>query len=189
MFVLIPWIFLFLIPAITMRMFAEERKQGTLEFLLTKPLSELQIVLGKFFAAIIIILVALIPTIIYFILVHYFISDHNVDTGAFWGAFVGLFLVASSFAAIGIFASTLTSNQVVAFLVGILISLFMFLGFDLLSQIPFLRPISQIIAYLGIGFHYQSLSKGVLDTRDIIYLLSVIAVFIYASVLIIKQRR
>ncbi len=189
MFLLLPWLFLFLIPAITMRMFAEEKKQGTLEFILTKPLSTGQIVWSKYLAALAIILVALLPLVVYFFLVQYNLSAHAVDTGAFWGSFTGIILLAAGFAAIGIFSSSLTSNQVVAFLIAVVLSLFFYLGFSLLGELNFLRPISQIIVYLGINYHYQSLSKGVLDTRDIVYFLSLIAVYIYATVLVLKSRR
>ncbi len=189
MFLLMPWLFLFLVPAITMRSIAEEKKQGTLEFLMTKPLGSFNIVLAKYLAALVIILIAMVSTLVYFVLVQYFLSQHLVDTGAFWGSFVGTFLLASSFAAIGIFSSSITSNQIIAFLIAVLLSLVMYIGFSLLSQLSFLTSISQIISYLGIDYHFQSISKGVIDSRDIIYFLSLIAIFLYATVLVLNNKR
>ncbi len=188
MFILIPWMFLFFIPAITMKLFAEEKRQGTLELLITKPVSEFQIVLAKYLSALVIIIIAILPTLFYFIIVQYFLSNHSVDTGAFWGSFIGMILLASSFAAVGVYSSSLTDNQVVAFLLAIVILLILYLGFGLLSQLSFLRPVSEFIEYLGMDFHYQSLSKGVLDSRDLVYFLSVDALFILLTVIKLKSR-
>ncbi len=189
MFILAPWVFLFFIPAITMRMFAEEKREGTLELLMTKPLTEWQIVLGKFLASVAIIILVLVPLLVYFVVVQYFLSNHNVDTGAFWGGYIGLVFLGAVFASIGLFSSSLSSNQIVAFLLAVVIILFLYLGFDLMSHISFLRGIDQILAYIGIQSHYQSMSKGVIDTRDIIYFLSVIVFFLYFTTLILKYRK
>ncbi len=188
MFIIAPWIFIFLIPAITMRSIAEEKKEGTLEFLLTKPLSVRQIILAKYFASLVLIFIALLPTLFYFFVVQYGLSNHQVDTGAFWGSYFGLFFLAAVFAAIGIFASTISKSQIIAFLVGTILSAFFFLGFDLISRISLFTPVSEFIAYLGLNFHYQSISKGVIDSRDIIYFLSLIVIFIELSVAILKSR-
>ncbi len=188
MYLLAPWLFIFFIPAITMKAIAEEKKQGTLEFLITKPLSEAHIILAKYLASLVILLLALIPTLVYFFLVQYVLSDRVVDTGSYWGSMFGLFLLGSVFAAIGIFASSLTSSQIIAFIIALLLEVFMFSGFDLLSRISFLRPVSEVLSYMSVDFHYRSLSKGVLDSRDIIYLISVAAVFLYLSVLNLKHR-
>ena len=187
-FLLLPWIFLFLIPAITMRMFSEEKKQGTLELLMTKPLKEKDIVIAKFLAAMVIILVEMLAILFYFILVQFFLSNGAVDTGAFWGSFLGLILLASVYISIGLFASSLTDNQIVSFLLAVIIILVLYLGFDLMSRIVFFKSISQIFVYLGLSSHYQSISKGVVDSRDIIYFFSVILVFLLFTINLLKKR-
>jgi len=187
-FLLLPWIFLFLIPAITMRMFSEEKKQGTLELLMTKPLKEKDIVIAKFLAAMVIILVEMLAILFYFILVQFFLSNGAVDTGAFWGSFLGLILLAGVYISIGLFASSLTDNQIVSFLLAVIIILVLYLGFDLMSRIVFFKSISQIFVYLGLSSHYQSISKGVVDSRDIIYFFSVILVFLLFTINLLKKR-
>jgi len=187
-FLFLPWIFLFLIPAITMRMFSEEKKQGTLELLMTKPLREKDIVIAKFLAAMVIILVEMLAILFYFILVQFFLSDGAVDTGAFWGSFLGLILLAGVYISIGLFASSLTDNQIVSFLLAVIIILVLYLGFDLMSRIVFFKSISQIFVYLGLSSHYQSISKGVVDSRDIIYFFSVILVFLLFTINLLKKR-
>ncbi len=188
LFMLSPWIFLFFIPAITMRMFAEERREGTLELLITKPLTEWSIVLSKFLAAVIIIFVELLVSIVYFVLVQYFLSNHTVDTGGFWGSFIGLLFLGGVYAAIGLFTSSLTDNQIIAFLLAVVVILILYMGFDLMSHLSVLRTIDQVVAYLGIEFHYQSISKGVLDSRDILYFLTMQFVFLYLTVVVLKKR-
>ncbi len=188
MFLLAPWIFLFFIPAITMRMFSEEKKEGTLELLVTKPLTEWEIILAKFFAAVIIIFVELLVALVYFIVVQYFLSARVVDTGAFWGSFIGLIFLGSAFASIGLFTSSLTDNQIISFLLAVVVILILYMGFDLMSHISLFRSIDQVLSYIGIEFHYQSISKGVLDSRDIIYFLSVVFIFLYLTVIVVKKR-
>ena len=187
-FLLLPWIFLFLIPAITMRMFSEEKKQGTLELLMTKPLREKDIVIAKFLAAMVIILVEMLAILFYFILVQFFLSNNVIDTGAFLGSFLGLILLAGVYISIGLFASSLTDNQIVSFLLAVIIILVLYLGFDLMSRIVFFKSISQIFVYLGLSSHYQSISKGVVDSRDIIYFFSVILVFLLFTINLLKKR-
>lgn len=169
-FSLVPYLFMFLIPAITMRSFAEERREGTFELLITRPISLWQIIFAKYFASLTLVLFALLPTLIYY----YSISQlgfpqGNIDSGAVIGSYIGLFLLGASFTAIGIFSSSLTQNQVIAFVICAGLCAFAFLGFDYTSQISGLSPMQASVANLGINQHYTSISRGVLDTRDLIY--------------------
>ncbi len=188
LFYLTPWVYMFFIPAVTMRMFAEEKKEGTIEILMTKPLTEWNIVLAKYFAALTIIFVELIITLVYFISVQYFLSSHSVDIGGFWGSFVGLLLLGGVFASVGLFTSSLSSNQIIAFLLSVVVIFILYLGFDLMSHISALGGIDQVLGYLGIQYHYQSISKGVLDSRDILYFLTVAFLFLYLTVGVLKKR-
>jgi len=189
LFTLAPWIFLFLVPAVTMRMIADEKKSGTMELLLTRPISDLQIVVSKYLASLILVLLALLPTLIYFFsLYHLGNPAGNIDVGGTIGSYVGLFFLAAIYAAIGIFASSLTGNQIIAFIIALLIAFFFYMGFDLLSGMWIFSRIDLFIMDLGINAHYRSMSRGVIDTRDIIYFISVILVFIYLTKTIIQNR-
>ncbi len=179
LFMLAPWVFLFLVPAITMRSFAEEKKSGTMEFLLTKPLSDTQIILAKYFGALILVLLALIPTLIFY----WSVSElgnppGNIDTGGTLGASIGLLCLAAIYVAIGIFASSITDNQIIAFIVAVLLSFSAFMGFDFLSSLPGLQSFDSFIISLGINDHYKSISRGVIDSRDMFYYLIVISFFL-----------
>ncbi|MFD2145220.1 gliding motility-associated ABC transporter permease subunit GldF [Mucilaginibacter antarcticus] len=177
-----PYLFMFLVPAITMRSLAEERKEGTFELLLTRPLTYLQIVLGKYFAAVLIVLFALLPTLIYYFSVHTLGSPQgNIDTGAVIGSYIGLFLLGSAFAAIGLFTSAVTKNQIIAFTIAVFICFFFYSGFDSLSTLLSLQ--SSGIQRLGITEHYQSISRGVVDTRDLGYFIALAALFIWLTIL------
>jgi len=184
-----PWAFLFLVPAITMRSFAEEKKTGTMEMLLTRPITEVRLTLGKFLAAVVVIALALLPTLLYFYTVSVLGNPvGNVDSGATWGAFVGLLLLASCYAAVGIFASSLTDSQIVAFLIAAALCFFLYIGFDGLAALPFLKSINSLIANLGINEHYKSISRGVVELRDVVYFFGVMAVFIAAANLKLRAR-
>jgi len=183
-----PYLFMFLIPAITMRSLAEERREGTFELLLTRPLTDAQIVLGKFFASVVLVLFALIPTLVYYYSVWVLGSPQgNIDTGAVIGSYIGLFLLGSGFAAIGLFASSVSKNQIIAFTIAVFLSFFFYSGFDSLSSLLSLQSLG--LQHLGITEHYQSVSRGVLDTRDLCYFVCLGAVFIWATVLVIKIQR
>jgi ABC-2 type transport system permease protein len=174
-----PYLFIFLIPAISMRSLAEEKKDGTFELLATRPLSDWDIVLGKFLACLSIVIITLIPTIIYYISVYQLgVTQGNVDTGAVIGSYIGLILLASAFTAIGLFCSSLGKNQIISFTLAVVLSYFSFIGFDSISSIISLQGMASILTALGINEHYQSLSRGVLDTRDLIYFLSFSALFL-----------
>jgi len=178
-FQLAPFILLFLIPAITMRSFSDEFKGGTYEILQTKPLSRWQIIGGKYFASLIVVIIALIPTIIYAVTVQQLSAVGGLDTGATIGSYIGLILLAAVFVAISIFCSSLTSNPVVAFVAGAFLCFLVYNGFEAISKIPvFESGADYFISMLGIDFHYRSISRGVIDTRDLVYFLTVILFFL-----------
>jgi ABC-2 type transport system permease protein len=184
-----PYLFMFLIPAITMRSLAEERKEGTFELLFTRPLTDWQIILGKYFAAVLLILFALMPTLVYYFSVNTLGTPQgNIDTGAVIGSYIGLFLLGAAFAAIGLFASSVTKNQIIAFTIAVFLCFFFYSGFDSLSQLLSLQDLG--LQNLGITEHYQSVSRGVLDTRDLAYFIIVTGIFIWLTlVVIISQRK
>lgn len=185
-----PYIFMFMIPALTMRSLSEENKEGTFELLATRPLSDWNIVLGKYFACLVIILFALIPTLVYYFTIYQLgITPGNIDTGAVIGSYIGLFLLSAAFVAIGIFASSITKNQIIAFAIGVFLCFFTFSGFDSLSQLLTFASVDTLISSLGINEHYQSISRGVLDTRDLFYFLSFIALFLVATKTVLGGRK
>jgi len=190
LFVIAPWVFLFLVPAVTMRSFADEKKSGTMELLFTRPLSDLQIILAKFFAGLILVLFALIPCLVYFFSV-YLLGNPvgNIDTGGTWGSFIGLFFLAAIYVSIGVFSSSLTDNQVIAFIVAVLISFILYIGFDYISSIAIFRSMDQFILTMGINEHYTSISRGVLDSRDIVYYVLVISLFVLLTKIVIQSRK
>lgn len=183
-----PYLFMFLIPAITMRSLAEERKEGTFELLLTRPLTDWQIVIGKYLAAVIIVLFALVPTLIYYYSVYILGTPQgNIDTGGVIGSYIGLFLLGSAFAAIGLFASAVSKNQIVAFIIAVFLCFFFYSGFDSLSNILSLQDLN--IQDLGINEHYQSISRGVLDTRDLAYFIVLTGLFIGLTLFVLLKQR
>ncbi len=188
-FLLSPWIFIFLIPAITMRSFSDEKKQGTLELLLTKPISHFQIVLGKYFGALILVIFAILPTILYvFTISKLGNPEGNLDIGSITGSYIGLLFLAASYSSIGIFASTLSDNQIVAFIVAVFICFFFYFGFEGLSNYKLFGD-ALYIEKLGMASHFESMQRGVLDTRDLLYFLSVTVFFIVLTKLNIKARK
>jgi len=182
LFAIAPWVFLFLVPAITMRMFSEEKRMGTLELLYTRPVTHLQIVLSKFLASWALVLLSLLPTLIFFWSVSRIGSPPgNIDTGGTWGSYTGLLFLGGIYAAIGIFASSLTSNQVVAFILALVVSFLLYLGFDFLGSLAGTGQVRYLLLRLGIDYHYNSMSRGVLDSRDIIYFLLVMSLCLAAT--------
>lgn len=178
-FELAPWILLLLIPAITMRSFADEFRSGTFEILQTKPLSRWQLVAGKYAGSLGVVIIALVPTIIYAISVQQLSSSGGIDMGGTIGSYIGLIFLAGVFVAIGIGCSSLTNNAVVAFIAGAFLCFLLYSGFSAISRIPaFQSGADYYIEMLGIDFHYRSVSRGVVDTRDIIYFLSIISFFL-----------
>lgn len=181
-FELAPWILLLLIPAITMRSFSEEFRTGTFEILRTRPLADWQIVLGKYVASLLVVVIALLPTVIYVVSVQHLSAQNGIDLGATIGSYIGLLFLASVFVAIGICCSSLTNNSVVAFIAATFCCFLIYSGFNAISNIPsFAAGLDYYIEMLGIDFHYRSLSRGVIDMRDVIYFMSVVAFFFFLT--------
>lgn len=190
LFVLSPWMFMFLIPAISMRMIAEERKTGTIDLLLTRPISELELVFAKYISAMALVIISILPTLIYFFTVWYLGSPRGVmDTGGTIGSFLGLVLLASVYVSIGIFSSSLTDNQIVAFLISIIIIFILYTGLYELGNLSDIRPFGTYISALSIQAHYISISRGVIDSRDLLYFLSATFVFIYFTSIKFQSRK
>lgn len=191
LFGIAPMIFMFLIPAVTMRSLAEEQQAGTIELLVTRPLSDLQLVLGKYFACLTLVVFALIPTLLYYYTVYQLGSPKgNLDSGAIIGSYFGLVSLAGVFVAIGIFASSLTRNQITAFILATFLCFLVYWGFDFISRLPiFVGKVDDLVQMLGIDYHYASISRGVIDTRDVLYFLSAIAFFIAMTVTALGQRK
>lgn len=190
LFYIAPWVFLFLIPAITMRSIAEERRTGTIELLLTKPLTELQIILGKYFAGLALVIIALIPTLIYVYSIYQLGNPiGNIDMGGTWGSFLGLLFLAASFVAVGIFSSSVTNNQVVAFILATFLSFFLFIGFESIGSFRLFGSFDSVLINLGINAHYISMSRGVIDTRDVIYFMALIGIFIQLTRFVLNRRK
>ncbi len=188
LFNLAPWIFLFLIPAITMRTFAEEKKAGTIELLLTRPLTDGQIIGGKYLACLLLALLALVPTLLYYYSVYQLGNpEGNIDSAATVGSYLGLALLAAVFAAIGILASALTRDQIIAFLVAVVGCFLVYSGFDSLASV-LEGSAAYYVGQLGIAAHYRDLSKGLIDSRDLMYFLSLIADALLATRLVLQSR-
>lgn len=185
-----PFVLIFLIPAITMRSFAEEKKGGTLEMLLTKPVTNWDVILGKYFACFLLVVFALIPTVVYYFTVYQLGSPTgNIDTPGVIGSYIGLVLLGGVFCSIGILASTLTNNQIVSFILAAFLCFIFFSGFDSLSTLPALEKYSLGVKQLGILYHYQALSKGLIDSRDLIYFISVALIMLSFTHLILQSRK
>ena len=188
LFYLAPWLYLFLVPAVTMRFFADEKQSGTWETIVTKPPTPWQIVLCKYFAGTVLVILALIPTLIYYYTVSYLAEPiGNVDSGQFWGSFIGLILLAIIYVAIGTFSSSLSKNQIVSFIIAAAISFFFYYGFDVLTSFVSGGNKIQFIQNLGISSHYNSISRGVIDSRDVIYFVVVSLIFLQLTVWKIRK--
>ncbi len=189
LFLLAPWVFMFLIPAVTMKMFSEEKKSGTIELLLTRPLTDLQIILAKYFAGLTLVAMALLPTLLYYISIHLLASPvGNVDTGAMWGSYIGLLFLAAGYVAVGLFASCLSDSQIISFILSLFLCFFLFLGFDSLSSLALFGKVDMLLQQVGMQAHYISMSRGVLDTRDLVYFLSISSFFLLLTHLKIRSR-
>lgn len=190
LFYIAPWVFMFLIPAITMRLFAEESRTGTIELLLTKPLTDFQIVLAKYIAGFSLVLFSLLPTLVYFYSVYNLGTPiGNIDVGGTIGSYFGLLFLGSVFVAIGVFSSAITNNQIISFIVSVFLCFFCFIGFESISSLQLLGPIDDIIIKLGINAHYMSMSRGVIDTRDVIYFFGIIMLFLLFTKTTIGSRK
>ncbi|MET6999770.1 gliding motility-associated ABC transporter permease subunit GldF [Chitinophaga defluvii] len=190
LFELAPMIYLLLIPAITMRSFADEYKTGTMELLSTKPLTWWQIVMGKFWASLLIVLISLLPTFVYYFAIQQLSATPvRLDTGGITGSYIGLFLLGAIFTAIGCWASSLSNNAVVAFLVAVFTCFIFYNGFDALSKLTvFTGGADYYLQMAGIKFHYTSISRGVIDSRDVVYFISVTGFILYLSKISLQRK-
>ncbi len=189
-FKLSPFIFLFLIPAITMRSFADEKRSGAIELLLTKPISDIKIVWAKFAAAFVLLLCTLLPTLIYVYTIQQLgFPKGNIDMGGVWGSYLGLLFIGSVFVAIGIYISYLSENQIVAFILSVLLCAAMYLGFDFIANLGVFGQSELLVKSLGLNQHYLSLGRGVIDTRDFLYCISVVFIFLMLTYMALENRR
>jgi ABC-2 type transport system permease protein len=190
LFLMGPYVFIFLVPAITMRTFAEEKKAGTIELLLTKPVTDWEIIMGKFLANFLLVLFALAPTLLYYYTVYILGNPRgNIDTPGVIGSYIGIAFLAAVFCAIGIFASSITRNQIVAFILAAFLCFLTFLGFDSISSLTFWSADALFIKQLGILYHYDTMRKGLLDTRDIVYFLSIAFLMLSLTKVILGSRQ
>ena len=190
LFIMAPFVFLFLIPAITMRSFADEKKTGTLEILMTQPLTDLQVILAKYFAGLVLVIFSLLPTLIYFLSVYNLgLPQGNLDTGGMWGSYIGLLFLGAAFVAIGIFASSLTDNQIISFIISVFLCAFFYMGFELIYTFILSGSAGLLVQSLGINAHYSSMSRGVIDSRDLVYFISFTGVFILLTKLSLESRK
>jgi len=173
-----------------MRMFADEKHSGTIELLFTRPLSDFQIIFAKYLAALLLVLFSLLPTLIYFYSVYQLGNPvGNIDIGGTWGSYIGLFFLVAIYVSIGVLSSSFTDNQIVAFILGMLFSFIAYIGFDFMSELSIFESIKVFIINLGINEHYKSMSRGVIDSRDVIYFVSVIAFFLLITKTILQSRK
>jgi len=191
-----PWIFLVLIPAITMRSIAEERRNGTIELLFTRPITDLKIILSKYFAGVTLLIISLIPTFVYYysmrqLGVNPVAEDGTItsviDEGAMLTSYFGLILIGAAFVAIGIFASSVTSSQIVAFILGMFLCLFFWYGLELLGSFSLMGDYDVVFQFMGMDSHYESIMRGVIDSKDMIYFFGLIIIFIAASLTVVKS--
>ena len=190
LFYVAPWVFMFLIPAITMRLFAEESRTGTIELLLTKPLTDFQIVFAKYIAGFTLVLFSLLPTLVYFYSVYQLGNPiGNIDFGGTVGSYFGLLFLGSVFVSIGVFASSITKNQIISFIVAVFLCFFCYVGFESISSLEYFGDVDDLIMKLGINEHYVSMSRGVIDTRDVTYFLSVIFLFLIFTKTALSSRK
>jgi len=190
LFYIAPWVFIFLIPAITMRLFAEESRTGTIELLLTKPVTDFQIVFAKYLAGFTLVLFSLIPTLVYYYSVYHLGNPQgNIDSGGTWGSYFGLLFLGSVFVSIGVFSSAITKNQIVSFIVGVFLCFFFYTGFESVSTLAVFSGIDSFLIKLGINNHYLSMSRGVVDSRDVVYFLSIIFLFLLFTKTVIGKRK
>lgn len=189
-FNIVPWLLLFLIPVITMRSFADEFKAGTIEWLSTKPIATSQLVLGKFLASFSLVLIALLPTALYVVSLHYLaMDDAALDLGGILGAYLGVAMLTAAFASIGVFCSCLSDNQIVSFLAALFLCFLLYIGFEALSRVPAFRGgADYYLGIMGMDYHYQRLSRGVIDVKSVVYFASIIIFFLYLTKYKLRQR-
>lgn len=185
-----PYIFMFLIPAICMRSFSEEKRSGTIELLFTRPITDFQIILAKYLAGVILVIISLLPTFIYYwSIIQLGDPVGNIDRGGTWGSYIGLLLLGSGFVAIGIFASAISTNQVIAFIIAVFFCFFSYIGFQMIGSYELMGKFDSFVINLGINEHYISMRRGVVDSRDLIYFISLIALFLLATKTVLASRK
>ena len=185
-----PYVLIFLVPAITMRSFAEEKKAGTMELLFTKPLTDWDVILGKFLACFLLVVLALVPTFIYYFSISQLGNPvGNIDTPGVIGSYLGLVLLGGVFCSVGILASSITSNQIVAFVIAAFLCFIFFTGFQSIAALEFWTDQALFIKQLGIVEHYEALSKGLIDSRDVLYFLSAMFLMLTTTKLILGSRQ
>lgn len=190
LFFMAPWVFIFLVSAITMRSFSEEKSAGTIETLTTRPISDLAIILGKYFAGLTLVIFALIPTLLYYYTIYVLgAPEGNVDTPAIVGSYIGLFFLGGAYVAIGLFSSAITDNQIVSFVLSMFLCFFFYTAFEYLSGWDVLGSLDNYMEWLGINYHYQSISRGVIDSRDVLYFISLITLFITLTKTVFGSRK
>jgi len=190
LFEIAPWVFMFLVPSITMRSFAEERKAGTLEIILTKPISDTSLILGKYFANLSLVVFSLLPSLVYFISVYLLSSPiGNMDIGGTWGSYLALFFLGAIYVSFGLFASVINDNQIISFITALFLCFVFYLLIDLLRGLMLISAIDPFLEFMSINTHYMSISRGVIDSRDIIYFASMSALFLLLTKLIIEKRK
>ncbi len=185
-----PWIYLFLVPAISMRLISEERKLGTWELLLIRPTGLWKIIFAKYLAGLSLVILSIIPTIMYAVLLANLASEGSyIDLGGTAGCYIALVLLAATYMSVGIFASSLTDNQIVAFVVAAALCAMLYVGFDMLGLIAPQSDLSAFVSELGIASHYSSVSRGVVDSRDIAYFISISTLFLLATVGLLSKKK
>lgn len=190
LYIIAPWVFLFLVPAITMRTLSEEKRSGTIELLLTRPITDMELILGKYLASVVLVVIIMIPSLVFFVSIYLLGSPvGNMDLGGTWGSFIGLFLLAAAYTAMGVFASSLTDNAIVSFILGLVLSFFLFIGLESLAGLYIFRNVEMHIASLGINEHYKSLSRGVIDIRDVTYFLGLSGIFMLLTRFVLQSRK
>jgi ABC-2 type transport system permease protein len=189
-FIVSPMLFLLFIPAISMRIFAEEYNSGTIEILLTKPISVIQIIVAKYLAVLVLVCLSIFPTIIYVISIYYLGETiGNLDLASIFGSYLGLIFLSSVFSSVSVFSSALSSSQIISFIISIFLCVLFYFGFDLLSELSFLHSFDLLIQKVGISYHYQNLSKGLLRLTDFVYFLSVSFLFLKLNEQLILSRK
>ncbi|NEN24325.1 gliding motility-associated ABC transporter permease subunit GldF [Cryomorpha ignava] len=190
LFYVAPWVFMFLVPAVTMRSFSEEKRTGTIELLFTRPLTDFQVILAKYFAGVVLVLLALLPTLIYYYSVYNLGNPvGNIDQGGTIGSYIGLLFLAAGFTAIGIFASSISDNQVVAFILALFLCFVCYSGLEQIASFDLLGSLDRFVQELGIAEHYDSMSRGVIDTRDVVYFISLSGIFIVLTKAVLQSRK
>lgn len=190
LFYVAPWVFMFLVPAVTMRSFSEEKRTGTIELLFTRPLTDLQIIGAKYAGAVVLILLSLIPTLIYVAYIYVLGNPAgNLDVGGTVGSYLGLFFLAAGFASIGVFASAISENQVVAFILALFLCFFCYSGLNQIASFEWFGGLDLFIRRLSIAEHYDSMSRGVIDTRDVVYFISLSGIFVLFTKTVLQSRK